>query len=59
MGGRQLRVRRPMGRHRDDDWIPYPHVLPLDLSVVLRWPAHAPEVRRRHCSVFGEDVDAC
>ena len=58
MDGHQLRVWRTMGCDSNDDRIPHPHVLPLDMSVVLRWSTHPPDVRRRYKAVPGENVDA-
>ena len=45
-----------MGSSCHHDWFPNPHVLPLDLSVVLRRKASLPVICRRHPTVLVENV---
>lgn len=48
-----------MGRYSHYDWIPNPHVLPVDMSLVLRRQARSSRVRRRHSAILVENVGAC
>ena len=55
----QLWIRWSMGSDCHHDWLPDPHVLPLDLSMVLRRKARLPIVSRRHPTILVENVGAC